>query len=351
MNVITRTDSDYIKDNKQQRLKKVRAQVRFIRHLMELNPQLIIAGGCAYDHLNHVPCKDIDIYFGSDQEREDLMAQLEVISVEDQTVDSDYRAVLPIQSVLMYTVRYRYKGFLINAMVQPELADQEYEERIDRVIRRFTYSDNQMVYYKSKEFGLGIISGAGYNRVFPVNPPSPQAVSKYFQKRLLTSAIGTSYCSYQQAGYRINPPSDDRFAFVNSLFSRITTRDLAGIPEGYITRDPFLCAIGMGSLKNIYYIRKRHNFEISNAKAAIIAAEEQTALRGTVAITSPAGVEVSPVRWVSYGEASSARPLPPNGTSAGVTAQELQPDRGEGTEVARQAAIQRIYSSLTSVFR
>lgn len=366
MNVITREDSDYEPMNLVSRNKKVRAQIRFIKHLFDIYPDILIAGGCAYDHANGVPAKDIDAWFRSQEEVDSLLQQLEVIDSVDQTSDKEYPDT-EIERVVMYTVRYKGKGFLLNAIIHRGLKTTrpDIEDRIDFIFRCFPYSDNMFAYYLDYELGLGIYQGNDMQIAYLLRPfrgevEATKTPVKYMRKRLLTSNV-------TKTPNRVplnTPRSLTTGSIVNWDRTKFYPRRPAFYPvlsKGYISKASgryssckLVNFINHYMDKEVFYFAKNRGFTftpveayrlygLENPKAPTFTVRSELSSRYTT-------WEVPVMRGTAVHNTVSSGSLPPNWADTGAVTQELQPDRGTRTEVAQPTTGQRIASAFTSIF-
>ena len=366
MNVITREDSDYEPANLVSRNKKVRAQIRFIKHLFDIYPDILIAGGCAYDHANGVPAKDIDAWFYSEEELDSLLQQLEVVEAVEQTADKEYPDS-EIERVVMYTVRYKGKAFLLNAIIHRGLkaVRPNIEDRIDFIFRCFPYSDNMFAYYQDDELGLGIYQGscvpAAYLlRSFRGEVEEAKALSKYMRKRLLTHNV-----SKIPDRAPINTPRSlttsnvvywewTKFYPRRPAFYPVMSKGYISKASGRYSTCKLVNFINHAVSKEVFYFAKSKGFafppyeahrllELENPKAQTFAVRTDSTSRF-------AGWSVSTLRTADVTSPISGGPLPPDWVNTGTVTQELQPDRGAGQEVAQPTTGQRIASAFSSIF-
>lgn len=366
MNVITREDSDYEPMNLASRIKKVRAQIRFVKHLFDIYPDILIAGGCAYDHANGVPAKDIDAWFYSQEELDRLLQQLEVVEAVEQTADNVYPDS-DIERVVMYTVRYKGKGFLLNTIIHRGLKTvrPDIEDRIDFIFRCFPYSDNMFAYYRDYDLGLGILQGNDMQVAYLLRPfrgevEATKTPVKYMRKRLLTANV-------TKTPNRVptnTPRSLTTSNVVNWERTKFYPRRPAFYPvlsKGYISKAngrfsscKLVNFINHAMSKEVFYFAKSKGFaftpyeahrlhELENPKA------ETFAVRSELSSYLPRG-ELSSLWWTSVHNPVSSGSLPPNWADTGTVTQELQPDRGTRTEVAQPTTGQRITSAFASIF-
>lgn len=365
MNVITREDSDYDLLNLDSRIKKVRAQIRFIKHLFDVKPDILIAGGCAYDHANRIPAKDIDVWLSSEEELNNLVQQLDIVDAVDQTSDKEYPDT-EIERVIMYTVRYKGKGYLLNTIILRTLRHvrPDIEDRMDYVFRKFPYSDNLYAYYKDQDLGLGIIAGNDMPIAYQLRPfkgevEAAKVPAKYLRKRLLTVSVTPNpnrapFATRRYGDSFIMNHSGRHFYMRRPAFYPVLSKGYISQSGGRWSDCHLVSFINHGSEREEFYYSKSRGFTLRPREVKREIFHEATAAAATPVFSTTdatiAGTSL-PAMWTTrLHNTISGGSLSSDWVNTGTVTQELQPDRGPRTEMAQPTAGQRIRAGFASIF-